>query len=68
MNSGAPYPGSSIWKYVENSATDGSILFSSPDLDHGDYEAYFLEDDTYNILAAPVTFTVTVQKRLGLRG
>ena len=63
-NSGAPYPGSSLWKYVENSATDGSIVFPSPSLGPGEYEVYFLENDSYKTIVGPAIFTVSTKRGL----
>ena len=46
------------WKYT-GGATSGSVDFPNPGLQPGNYVAYFLENDGYNVLDGPLSFSVT---------
>lgn len=48
--------GSITWKYTP--AASGNLGFSTANLSAGNYVAYFLYNDGYSALAAPVNFTV----------
>ncbi|MFD2159720.1 endonuclease/exonuclease/phosphatase family protein [Rubritalea tangerina] len=53
-----------LWKYTNGtqsgggSATNGTVSFSTPGLQVGDYHAYFFENNGYNVLDGPVSFSV----------
>jgi phospholipase C len=49
---------STTWQYTPGN--HGTVTFSTADLDGvGSYSAYYLYDNAYQVLAGPVTFTVT---------
>ena len=55
---------STLWAYTNGtqsasgSFSTGSHTFDSPGLDPGDWVAYFFENDSYSVLAGPVSFSV----------
>lgn len=46
------------WQYT-GGATSGSVSFANSGLQPGNYVAYFLENDGYNVLDGPLSFSVT---------
>ncbi len=45
------------WSYT-NGSTSGSVNFSNPNLDPGNYDLFFLENDGYNVLSGPLSISV----------
>ena len=55
-------PASTIWNYANGTqgggSASGQITFSLPNLPAGEWNAFFMENDGYNVLGGPITFTV----------
>lgn len=49
--------GALLWSYT--TGTSGSVSFSNPGLQVGDYEAYFLANDGYSVIEGPISFSIS---------